>query len=207
MRDVVLRLLTMKARWHQKKILAARPGLKILLSVAEPSLGIVDSPFGSISVTEVLESIDRLFAAVDCMGEVHCCSNTDWGLLMRTRTQVINFDAYRYADRIAFYPTDLQEFLASGGILAWGIVPVSPDTVPSATAARLMARLDKGMGALVAAGIDERLLLEQSIITPCCDAGTLSPVLTEQVWNLTREIGTTLRERHFPPATTARETA
>jgi len=197
MRDVLIRSLTMKARWQRKKIEEVLSDVRILVSLGEPSLGVIYSPFGSVSAAEVMASLDEVFKGIDCLGEVHCCSNMDWATLMGTRAAVINFDAYQFADKIALYPVALREFLGHGGMLAWGIVPVNSHTLAREDYDSLLARLESGVDLLVQAGLNRRSLLEQSFITPCCDAGTLTPDQTVRAWGLTKEIAQKMRDRYL----------
>jgi hypothetical protein len=94
MRDVIIKTQVMKAKWQEKKIKDILPGVATMVTVGEPSLGIIDTPFGSISTDEVVEIFDELFRDLGSMGCVHCCDNMDWGKLMKTRTRIINPDAY-----------------------------------------------------------------------------------------------------------------
>ena len=175
----------------------ALPGVRVVVSLGEPSLGVMDSPFGSVSSGEVMGSIDELLKGIGCVGEVHCCSNMDWGMLMGTRTEIINFDAYQFADKIALYPAAVSEFLGRGGMLAWGIVPVNRETLAGEDYGSLLERLESGIEMLVKAGVERRPLLEQTFITPCCDAGTLTPDQTVRAWGLTKEIARTMRDKYL----------
>lgn len=197
MREVLIITLTVKARWQKKKIEEVLPDIPVLVSFGEPLLGVIDSPFGSVSVEEIIDTFDELLNGIDCAGEVHCCSNMDWAKLMKTKTNVINFDAYQFADKIALYPAPLSEFINRGGMLAWGIVPVNPETLAGEDYDNLLDKLETGVDRLVRGGLDRRSLLEQSFITPCCDAGTLTPDQTIRAWSLTKEIAHTMRKRHL----------
>lgn len=198
MRDVLIRTLIMKAKWQEKTVGAVFPGTPILFSFGEPSLGVMDSPFGSVSSAEVMDSLEEIFRSIDSFGEVHCCSNTDWAVLMKSPVDVINFDAFRFADRISLYPDDVGRFLDRGGALAWGIVPVNGDVLAGEDFDSLLNKLEKAIEVLVKAGVDKNLLLEQSFITPCCDAGLLTPDQTVKAWKLTSRIARTMREKSFP---------
>jgi hypothetical protein len=197
MKDVLIRALIMKARWQEKKMKEALPGVRVVVSLGEPSLGVMDSPFGSVSSGEVMDSIDELLKGIGCVGGVHCCSNMDWGMLMGTRTEVINFDAYQFAGKIALYPAAVSEFLGRGGMLAWGIVPVNRETLANEDYESLLEKLETGIEMSCKAGVERRSLLEQTFITPCCDAGTLTPDQTVRAWGLTKDIARTMREKYL----------
>ncbi|MBU1205625.1 MAG: hypothetical protein KKH04_01655 [Proteobacteria bacterium] len=169
-----------------------------MVTLGEPTLGMMSSPFGSISEEDVIQVLNDFFQNVQGIPCVHCCSNMDWPQLMKSHTQVINFDAYQYADKMALYPKELAAFFEKGGMLAWGIVPVSPEILPSESKEQLVERLEEGIRRLTERGIDQQKLLDRSFVTPCCTTATLSKEQAEQVFHFTQNISGEMRRRYFP---------
>jgi hypothetical protein len=198
MRQVLTQTLVMKAQWQQKKIREILPGAEMMITLGEPTLGIMSSPFGSILEGDVIQVFGDFFAKVEGLGCVHCCSNMDWGVLMKSPARIINFDAYQFADKIALYPAEIRAFLERGGMLAWGIVPVAEEILRSENKPHLREKLEKGMELLIQEGIDRQRLLEQSLITPCCTTATLSVDRAEQVFEYTQSISREMRRDHLP---------
>lgn len=196
MRDIIVKTLTMKAKWQEKKIRESIPGVETMITLGEPSLGAVSSPFGSITEEDIIRSIDEIFENIQGIGCVHCCSNMDWPLLMKTKTKVINFDAYRFSEKIALYPQEIERFLANDGMLAWGIVPVSQDALASEDRSSLFDKLEGSMDLLVNQGLDRELILKRSFIMPACVTSTLSIDLTERAFHLTKNISDDMRRKH-----------
>ncbi len=197
MREVLVNTLVMKARWQAGKLREVLPGAGFLVTLGEPTLGLMDSPFGSVSAEEVLRVLDDFFRQVEGLAGIHCCSNMDWGQLMKGETRVINFDAYQFADKIALYPRELKAFLEKGGMLAWGIVPVAKETLEAENVDRLLKKLEEGLESVAAKGIDRRRLAERSFVTPCCTTATLSPEQAERVFQYTQNISQRLRQKYF----------
>ena len=122
---------------------------------------------------------------------VHCCGNTDWGLLMETPARIINFDAVDYLDSLAIYAAPLNEFLARGGCLAWGAVP-NTERIESESAADVVQRIRDGVQTLVRAGVDRNLLLERLIVTPACGCAGLTLGHAEKVYGTLSELSAKL---------------
>ena len=125
LREILIKHLSSKARWMEKRFNQLFPGLKTILFFDEPSLSSFGSAFSSLNREEVILSLNECFNAVKGLKGVHCCGNTDWGLLLLTNLDILSFDAYGYLETIALYPKELRSFLERGGGLAWGIIPTS----------------------------------------------------------------------------------
>ena len=77
-----------------------------------------------------------------------------------------------------------------------GIVPtLSPDDLDAATAESLAARWDTQARQVAALGVDPARLLEQSMITPSCGAGSLDRERALRVVRLTRAVSDIVRDR------------
>ena len=197
MREVLVNTLIMKTRWQAKRLREVLPRVDFLVTLGEPTLGLMDSPFGSVSAGEVIRVFNEFFRQVEGHSCIHCCSNMDWPQLMRSEVRVINFDAYQYADKIALYPKEIDAFLGRGGMLAWGIVPVGREALESESEERLLQRLEEGMELLAGRGIGRKKLGERSFVTPCCSTATLSPELAERAFQYTRNISRRMRRKYF----------
>ena len=197
MKEVLTHTLVMKAKWQAKKVREVLPDIEIMVTLGEPSLGMMSSPFGSISEEEVIQALNEFFQNVEGLGCVHCCSNMDWPQLMKADIQVFNFDAYQFSEKIALYPREINAFLKRGGMLAWGIVPVAEETFLSESEEHLLEKLEEGMELLVRGGIDKQQLVERSFITPCCTTATLAIDHAEQAFRYTKNISHEMRQKYF----------
>ena len=199
--DVVVKSVIMKALWQMSQL--GTFGLPLMIFLDEPALlGFGSQTFITVSREDVTGDINEVVDAIHEQGGlagVHCEENTDWSLLMETRLDILDFDAYDHMQAITLYPAELEAFLERGGVLGWGIVPTldrnaaATETIPS-----LLARFDAGVARLVEKGFDRELLLRRALITPSCGAGgVLTEPLAERVLRLLREFSTTLRERYW----------
>ncbi len=188
----------MKALWQIRRL--SSTGRKPILFMDEPYLSGFGSAFSAISREKVIQilatSIMFLKERVDVLVGIHCCGNTDWAMLLDTKPDIINFDAYGYMDYFLLYAAEIGKFLERGGHIAWGIVPTSEftgkDTVES-----LELRLREGANRLVASGIDKDLLWASSMLTPSCGMGTMSPEAALQATRILSELSEKLRKEQL----------
>ena len=195
--DVIVKNAAMHARWQARQFKALRPN--VIIFTDEPYLASFGSAFINLSREQVTNMLDEVFSAIHSEGGlagVHCCANTDWGLLLTTQVDVLNLDAYGYLENLSLYPAELRSFLDRGGIVCWGIVPNSED-IRKVTANELAKRLriglkmiaDKAKGRGVQIKMDD--FIQRSLISPACGMGSTSVEICDEVFNklvLTGEI-------------------
>ncbi len=165
--DMLVKLLGMKARWMRDFLQATGRAEEVIIFFDEPYLSMVGSALVSIDPDFVVEAIDSCAGQVEGITGVHCCGNTDWSLLLRSRVDVVNFDACEYLESLALYPDELRAFLERGGRLAWGLVP-NDGRALSEGPADLRTRLERGLSRLRERGVPEGSLREGMLVTPSC---------------------------------------
>jgi hypothetical protein len=174
--QAVTRGLALKAAWQAAKI--RETGRKAIVFFDEPSLTGLGSAFLPLSGEEVVTILTETITAAREPGEtlfgVHCCGNTDWSVLLESPIDILSFDSYEFFDNVKLYDKSLKTFLARGGYLAWGLVPSSP-TAPEETEEALWAKFTGQVKELAHVGLDQKALLSQSLLTPACGLGYLSP--------------------------------
>ncbi len=196
-RDAAVKLLSLKAAWQVAQLKTL--GVPVIVFVDEPALaGYGSSELISISGEEITDALGEVVAAIHKAGGragIHVCANTDWGLLLDTALDVVNFDAYGYAERFLLYADQVRAFLARGGLIAWGIIPTGPaEVIEKESLESLVGRWQELMAAAEQAGLDPAILRRQSLITPSCGTGSLSVAHARKVLDLTREVSRVIRE-------------
>ena len=195
LKDILIKHLSSKARWMEKRFNDLLPGIKTILFFDEPSLSSFGSGFSSLNREEVILSLNECLNAIKGLRGIHCCGNTDWSMLLSTDIDILSFDAYGYLKTVSLYPRELRTFLERGGILAWGIVPTNEDVLKE-DAQSLVRRFKEGLKTLSEKEIDP-LLLQRAIITPSCGTASLPIPLAERVCEVTAEVSRRLREKNF----------
>jgi len=193
-RDVVIKGITMKARWLLDKFKSL--GYKQICFVDEPILtGFGSSTYVSVLREDVVHDLNEVVEAVhadSALVGTHCCGNTEWPILIDAGVDIISFDAFEFGETIAYYSDQTKEFLESGGVLAWGIVPTSEKIVEE-TADSLIAKLKERITHLASKGINENLIWEKCLLTPSCGTGSLPVDLSEKVFYTLAEVSRILR--------------
>ena len=196
LRDVVVKLLAMKARWQVRQLSRCRR--PVLIFIDEPGLaGFGSSEFTSISGNDVRQCVEEICEAVHGEGGlvgVHVCANTDWSLLLESAADIISFDAYAYFDRFILYPAQIKNFLETGKTIAWGIVPtLHKQQIEGLTSDALLEQWLLKVKQLEALGTNLTTLIRQSLITPSCGLGSLDLASAEKVIRLSKALSRQIR--------------
>lgn len=198
MRDIVTKQVAMNARWQVFQLLKLNTPCKPIIFFDEPGVvGFGSSTYISITREQIIDSLKEGIDSVHQAGGIagiHICANGDWTLALESGTDIINFDAYSYFDRLILYREPLKKFIEKGGILAWGIVPTgNPEYVEKASLNSLWEMWNDQVGELVSLGISREKILAQSLITPSCGTGSLSLEHATKVLSLTKELSERIR--------------
>ena len=196
LRDILIKGVNMKSRWLEQMIRQQLPGVEVIAGLPETTLVNFTSAGGSGTREAIISSINQGFSGLMGPKWVHCCANIDWRLLTETQVDVINFDAFQYADKVTLYHREFKAFLERGGTLAWGIVPVTDEAIGRQTVEGLVDRLQKGLDMFIEKGIDEARLAAASWVMPCCDANLMQQDNAERAFAMTREISQIMRSRY-----------
>ena len=195
--DAVPKLLKLKAAWQEKEL--SRISRNTIIFVDEPYM----SAYGSVVASgafarpeKVAEMIDEVFAGISGLKGLHCCGNTDWSVLLKTKLDILSFDAYSYAESVGLYPEEMKKFLARGGAIAWGIVPNEATSVNKESVASLKDRLEEAMVPFTRNGLRFKDLLAQSLLTPGCGLAQLPEEGAEKALELLTGLSALMRRKN-----------
>jgi hypothetical protein len=195
--DALLKGLLLRGRWiiqRMKKVCE-----DVLLFVDEPGLSGYGSAFFNVDASTISRRLNEAieeFQAQGALVGVHCCENMDWSLLLKTKADIIDFDAWGYFERFSLYPEAVEDFLSRGGILGWGIVPTSEFTGQE-TVEGLMEKLEAGFQRLARNGIREETLRERCLLTPSCGMALMTEEDSEKAMGLLAELSRRMRNKYF----------
>ncbi|MDD4586832.1 MAG: hypothetical protein PHC60_00350 [Heliobacteriaceae bacterium] len=189
LKDVVVKNAALQAAWQARDL--GRLGYPVIIFIDEPGMyALGSSTHITLNPTEVVADINEVVDALhrhNAVAGVHVCAGTDWGVLLQSRAEIINFDAYSYFASLAVYPAEITAFLRQGGFLAWGIVPTQ-EAVFQESGASLLKRYEAGVQQLGKRGVPVDLLLSQTVFTPACGTGTLPVETAEAVYRCLAEL-------------------
>jgi len=200
-RDIVVKGIAMKAAW-QVAYLKKAFNVPVIMFIDEPALaGLGSSSFVSVSTDDIAQDLAEITAEIHRnggMAGVHVCANTDWNILLTSDIDVLSFDAYSFFDKFITCKKRIHAFLERGSLIAWGIIPTSePEHVQQETCDSLVTRWEEQADLLSGGDWDKSTLLKQTIITPSCGTGSLSPELAKKVLQLTKEVSAKLRSKYL----------
>jgi hypothetical protein len=189
LRDLIVRTLAMHARWQATTLSCL--GRPAIILVDDSCISACGSGYHVALPREmIIEDLNTIRTAVieeNARLGVHSCNIADWSLLFESDVEIVSLDAYRFGASLVCYAAQMEEFLQRGGVMAWGIVPTL-EGLAEEDAGSLMGRLLSLWQELIQCGVDGKRLLTQSMITPACGMGLLSPELADKLYKLTAEV-------------------
>ncbi len=191
LQEIITKSLRLKAKWQIRQIKNKNEKAKVIIFIDEPYLVAVGSSYTNLKKEDIILQINELVSSIheeNGLAGIHCCGNTDWGMVLETKIDILNFDAYNFLDTILIYPKQLDGFLKRGGILAWGIVPTTEDADKMDFKNILIDKILK-------TGQEKELLKNQVIITSSCGCATLTERLAENVCKLSVDIAHELNNK------------
>lgn len=200
LKDIIVKLLSLKALWQIKRIKKANPNTTPIIFMDEPSISqLGTSAYMTISendVTQMIQEISNIIKANGGMSALHCCGKCDWSIPMKAKIELLNPDAYTFAENFSIYYKMIGNHLQSGGKIAWGIVPtLDVETLENTSLDILIEKFNQAIKYLTNKGIDEKLIIDNSLITSSCGVGSLSIENAERAMDLVSELSKELRAR------------
>ena len=195
--DGLVKGLLLRGRWIIQAMKAVCQD--VILFIDEPGLSGYGSAFFSVDGQTISRRLNEMIEEFQAHGArvgIHCCGNTDWSLLLKTKADIINFDAWGFFDRFSLDLEAIKFFLARGGILAWGIVPTSEFTGRERIE-DLMEKLEEEFSELIRKGVPAGTLRERCLLTSSCGMGLMSLEHAEKAMGLLSELSGRMRRKYF----------
>lgn len=197
--DVIVKNVTMNARWQIRQLRSVRKN--VILFLDEPYMAAFGSAFISLDREQVITYLDEAFDAIHSeagLAGVHCCANTDWSVLLATKVDILNLDAYGFIENLALYPAELREYLDRGGSVCWGILPNNEqifNETPQGLADRLRNGIDLISEKAAARGVTIKTdeFVTRSLIAPACGLGSTSIEVADRVFEMLAATGNILK--------------
>jgi methionine synthase II (cobalamin-independent) len=194
--DAAARMLRMKAAWQEGAL--KQVNRNTVMFIDEPYMSSYGSAFFSIGRERVVALIEEVLGGISGLKGIHCCGNTDWSVLLGTSLNIINLDAYNYAESLSLYPDEVKRFLAGSGTIAWGIIPTFQEPLAGESVSSLKDRLEEAMAPFTRHGVPFRQLVRQGLLTPSCGLATLrSSQAAERAMELLAGLSDTMRRQYL----------
>jgi len=139
--------------------------------VDEPGLNFVFSGLSGYNDLQAREDYRSFVKGFDGPRALHLCPNVNLPYLLQLGVDILSFDAYQIELMPREYAAAVAEFVGSGRVISWGIVPTASGALSEETAETLAGRLT-GYWEVVSrnAGVPVRQVAEQALVAParCC---------------------------------------
>ena len=184
--DVAVRAVRSHVQYLLDAVDAALPGCEQVVFIDEPLVGEMAEPGFPLAPDTAIDLISAALAVIEprAVSGLHCCADADWASLLAAGPQVLAIPVAASVVQGAGY---LHQFLARGGVIAWGAVPTA-GPVP-VTADRPWRQLSELWCQLVQRGCDQIQLRQQCVITPECGLGAHSQQVAERVHRIAADVG------------------
>ena len=147
-----------------------------------------------LNFVEMIKEISDLIKSNGALSAIHCCGKCDWSVPIEVGMNILNFDAFSFAENMSLYADELKPFLEDGGFLAWGIVPtMDKDALSNTSLEEIKQKFKEAKDLLIHKDLDKALLEEHSMISPSCGCGSLSVELAQKAIKLTKELSESLK--------------
>jgi len=165
--DILSKMIALRAGWCESAMAGIRGVTRTMVVVNEPYFASLGSSVVPVDTEMVRAGWQDIASMVrDGLG-IHCCANTDWEFVLSLRPSLLSFDAYTMATEFMLYERAVAEYLESGGVIGWGIVPAEYAVFSTVNREELYTRY-MGIRERMCDLVDSSLFDAGSLITPTC---------------------------------------
>lgn len=177
-KEILVKGLTLKARWMIRELKKVYD--EVYMFIDEPYLSQIGSAFISLDPEEVKTFLKEMLDEInkEAVSGIHCCGETDWGMLLDLPFKILSFDAFNYS--LLPFAEKIKKFMENGGKVLFGAVPAEK-TIAELDNEKIKSKIDEEIGLLVKAGIDEGLIRQNMMFSPSCGMATIPPDLVGKV--------------------------
>jgi len=137
----------------------------------EPGLGWVFSSLSGYNDVQAKGDYQSFLAGIEGPKALHLCANVNLPYLLGLGLDIVSFDAYQLGVIPKGYANAVAEFIESGGIISWGIVPTDSASLGQETPETLAKRvMDYWQVIAKNSSISLERIARQALIAParCC---------------------------------------
>jgi hypothetical protein len=149
--------------------------------VDEPGLGYVFSGFSGYNEQHAREDYHKFVGGLEGPKGMHLCAEVNLPYLLELGVEILSFDAYQIGFMPKEYAGSVAEFIKSGGVISWGIIPTESTVLATQTPETLAATLSEYWEVVSEnTGLPLNQIAKQALVAParCClsDLGQVDTV-------------------------------
>lgn len=192
-----------KALWAISMIKQASPDTVPLIMLDERLLfkfGTLKRANESITKETVTTLFSRLFAKLKKEGAlvgVQAFEKCNWQLIFESENvDIISFDAYNNPSNLNILASNVNTFLAKGGFINWGIIPVmNENAIRSLNITTIQKRFEATLEALADEGVSMDLLHKNSTVSVQGDLSKHPIIFAEKAIMMATQLGSRLQPK------------
>jgi hypothetical protein len=165
--------------------------------VDDPGLALIFNALSGYNEFQAKTDLDRFLGGLEGPRGVHLCAKPDWDFLLKSKIDILSFDSFNCGAMIINY-VSLRDFVDRGGVISWGIVPTYPELLEQETINSLMEKLEIFWEDLARKGVDQEMLLHQSLLAPAT-CNLLNPdkeKTVEKAFEVLKDLSKKVREKY-----------
>lgn len=186
-RKLFIQAVCVKALWIIEKIKSVNAKTIPVIVLEEPVLAqLGDLKRENEEITEdlvinlIAKVIEKLHSA-GAMVAVQCMEKCNWQIPIKAGADIISFDAYNNPNNLCIFSDDIIDFIARGGKINWGIIPVTNETMVKGLGIDNMTkRLFATFDGLILAGVPEHQVYNSAMVSIQGNVDHLSVIFAEK---------------------------
>ena len=194
-RKFLIQLVCVKSLAYANLIKSISPETKVIVMLEEPELKM----FGSVkrenddinldvAIGLFTKIVDKLHAN-DVIAGIQSFGKCDWQIAIDSGFDIISFDAYNNPNNLNIIASKVNAFLAAGGYINWGFVPVTnEDVIKNLKADDLYNKLIKTFENLINEGVTAKLVYNNSTISTLGNMEKLPIMFAEKALMLSNQV-------------------
>ena len=194
-RKFIIQAISVRARWIIDRIKEISPETRPIIILEEPLLykiGDVIRENEDITRETIVNLFSKIITKLQDAGAlvgIQCFEKCDWKIPIEAGVNIISFDAYDNPNNLNIIADIVNEFLAKGGRINWGIVPVKNETmVKELSVDYIFDRLVKTFEGLIVAGASERLVYNHATVSIQGNVNNLPIIFAEKALRLATQV-------------------
>ena len=199
--EFIIKFLNLKILWQINQIKIANPKTIPIVFIDEPAINIEithskNNSSANFDIYNMLKQMCNFIEKNNSISGIHCCAKPDWNIFFEVKPNIISFDAYSYGQDFIKNDKNIKNFLENEGKIAWGIVPTFDENLLNTMNIDILEeKFIQCVNNLTKNGLNEKLVIDSSLISSSCGAGKLSIESAQCSMDMVKELSDRIRKR------------
>ncbi|MCX7859904.1 hypothetical protein [Chloroflexus sp.] len=184
--EILLYLCSLRVAWQHEQVQGY--ATRRLAMIDEPFLDALSTPLCPLTWDDGIDLLNRLFANLPGRRGLFLSGVVQWAEILRLPVDVIGCHLAEHLQPMLAVAAPLAEFLADGGCVAWGVIPVETRLLANAQSAGLRDLVLQAIQQVAeTTGVEAAVVQRQSFLSFTGSLAYLSPAQAEQALQLCAE--------------------